>query len=53
MEGELLPMKTSKVLFLFLGALVTQFFSWPAVGGYAIAGGRRNFPRPALSALDR
>ena len=46
MEGKLLPMKTSKVSFLFLGALVTQLLSWSASAATQLQGAGATFPAP-------
>src|SRR3974390_3390926 len=45
-EGKLLPMKTSKVSFLFLGALVTQLVSGSASAATQLQGAGATFPAP-------
>jgi len=39
-------MKTSKISFLFLGALVTQLFSWSASAATQLQGAGATFPAP-------
>jgi ABC-type phosphate transport system substrate-binding protein len=39
-------MKTRKASFLFLGALVTQFFSWSAFAATQLQGAGATFPAP-------